>query len=696
MTPGTFRLLAFGLHFVPGLVWAVLAREEWRGLRRRPGSTLFRLLVLVPGLVACLYLLYALIVLLPMRLEGPTNPLRAGLLVLLDGGVAAVLACARHLVRVWPIRSEPPDRGWLVRNYGGCTLAGLLFVLTDLRAVPAGHFFTTLTGFLVVMAALTMRGVRQRSHLGSWWGVGEIRSLDAVAVGSGFLCLVAAQLVPPLAGTTTIALMLGTTPSPAALWMFSLNAVGSLALAVPFALRDTADVGRGFLVGAILIGVTAGIYLGVPALAARVIDPELRRLLDVAAILGLVVVLLLGRPWVHAGVDRLVFRRHRQRWEGLQAFLQTLTPELGTVECCRRTLANVARAFQLRRAAILLRDGEQIAHGDFPLEPLARVWPRGPAAGALPTFTFGIGGMRELPLPLKEALVEADVVVVVPITSPRGRWGDLFICIGTLGATIGWDEVQAGEAFAAQLGLVLDGAELLARAVAVERSLAHAEKLAAIGELAARIAHEIRNPVTAARSLAQQLARAPASPDDAEPAGLILVELERVERQVAALLRFARREEFRFEPVDLGELARVTVDTFRPRLDAAGVEVDLELAEGVVARADREKLRQVLINLIENALDALAETPGRRRLSLAVGGVNGTATLRLVDTGPGLPSDALPHLFEPFFSRKPHGTGLGLAIARRTVDAHGGRIAARSAAGGGAAFEVELPLAGGP
>ena len=116
---------------------------------------------------------------------------------------------------------------------------------------------------------------------------------------------------------------------------------------------------------------------------------------------------------------------------------------------------------------------------------------------------------------------------------------------------------------------MLDGAGLLARAVAVERSRAHAEKLAAIGELAARVAHEIRNPVTAARSLAQQLAREPASPLNAEHAGLILSELERVERQVAALLRFARREEFQFAPVDLGELARATVERSRTRLEAS-------------------------------------------------------------------------------------------------------------------------------
>jgi len=282
-------------------------------------------------------------------------------------------------------------------------------------------------------------------------------------------------------------------------------------------------------------------------------------------------------------------------------------------------------------------------------------------------------------------------VWATPIISPRQHWGHLFVTGGRLGVSFTLEDLAAGEALSAQLALVLDGAELLARAVAVERSLAHAEKLAAIGETAARIAHEIRNPVTAARSLAQQLCREP-SPFGEEHA-LILAELERVEHQVAALLRFARREEFTLEPVDLGELVRTTIETYRPRLAERAIALALDLPAGVVARADREKLRQVLVNLIENALDALGTTGGTRRLALAVGGVNGSATVRVTDTGPGVPAAALPRLFEPFFSTKSSGTGLGLAIARRTVEGHGGRIEAAPTAGGGMTFRLELPLA---
>jgi signal transduction histidine kinase len=277
--------------------------------------------------------------------------------------------------------------------------------------------------------------------------------------------------------------------------------------------------------------------------------------------------------------------------------------------------------------------------------------------------------------------------------SPRQRWGDLFIAAGPLGASFSTEDIQTLEGLACQLALVLDAAELLDRTVAAERSLAQAEKLAAIGELAARVAHEIRNPITAARSLAQQLAREPSGHQEEHE--VILMELERVERQIAVLLRFARREEFRFAPVDLGVLAGRTIDDLRPRLEAASIEIGLACEPDLVAPADGEKVRQVLINLVENAMDALGEVPAeRRRLRVEAGRRNGTATIQVSDDGPGVSPEALPNLFEPFYSGKPTGTGLGLAIAKRTVDAHGGRISATSTHGAGLTIAIELPLDG--
>jgi len=688
--PATFRLLAAAVYFVPALLWAVFAQSIWGFLRkRRPRSRAFVVLFIVGGLVAFHYALWVLIVLVRSRATGVV------LLAASDAGTAVLLAVGRHFARLWPVRADAPRPAWLGVNYGVATLAAGAFVLCDLGTptLPGPVSFVPFAIYLLTMAALTVRDVQRLARCGAWQPgrLDEYSSADAIALGLGFAAVAAALTVDSLGGVTRRLLEGDGGASPAAVAFVLLHAGAGLVAAAPFVVRDLADTLRGFVTTAAMIAATAGLVLGLHALGARVADAELRRLLDLGAVLGVVLVLVPVQGWLRAGIDRLVFRRSRRRWAEAYAFLHTLSPELGVLECCRRTLAELARALQLRGAALLFASGESVTHGALALGPLAAAWPRW--AGVLPRHTIGKSRFRDLPLPLIEALIEAGVVAIVPVLSPRRLWGHVLVRTDLLRASFSDEDDQAIEVVADQLGLVLDAAELLARTVAVERSLAHAEKLAAIGELAARIAHEIRNPVTAARSLAQQLAREPASPFAAEHR-LILGELERVERQVAALLRFARREDFRFEPVDLSELARTTLEGFRPRLEAGGVTLELELADGVTARADREKLRQVLVNLLENALDAMtAEAAGPRTLSVAVANGHGAAALEVRDSGPGVPADALPHLFEPFFSTKPSGTGLGLAIARRTIEAHGGRIAVRAGSGRGLAVSVELPLA---
>src|SRR5439155_26884320 len=123
-------------------------------------------------------------------------------------------------------------------------------------------------------------------------------------------------------------------------------------------------------------------------------------------------------------------------------------------------------------------------------------------AAALPHNAVGLGRFRELALPLREALIEADVVAVVPVASPRRHWGHLFVTTDLLGASFREGDDEGLDAVANQLAVLLDAAELLTRAVAVERSLAHAERLAAIGGMAARIAPRIPHPVEAGGRLA--------------------------------------------------------------------------------------------------------------------------------------------------------------------------------------------------
>jgi signal transduction histidine kinase len=464
------------------------------------------------------------------------------------------------------------------------------------------------------------------------------------------------------------------------------------ALAAPFAVRRLGSVVRTLLVGAGGVTAAAGVWLGALAIRPALATAEARLLLDAGAVAVLVLVLVPGLSALRAAVDRRLFRRTLDRRLALQRFVAELPPEAGAPECTRRALEELVRMMDLRGAAVLPDGGEPIAVGRCDADALARRWPHDGAS--LPERALVGLDLLALPRPLRQVLAESDVVGLVPVATPRRRCGVLVFSTGFLGATFTDEELYGVTAFAGQLALVLDAAALLDRAVAVERALAHAGRLATVGETAARIAHEIRNPVTAARSLAQQLAREPGDPFATEHA-LILGELERVERQVAALLRFARREQYALAAVDLGAVVRSAVDAFRARLAEAGVALAVEVADGVRVRADPEKLRQVVVNLVENALDALAGAGGGRRLSLRVAARNGTAMVEVADTGPGVPPEALPQLFEPFFSLKSGGTGLGLAIAKRTIDAHGGRIGATSVAGAGTTFRIDLPVLAG-
>ena len=694
-----FQIANAAIHFSLALVWAIVAHNAWRFLRtQRSCSRFFRMLPVVAGTVAFTYCVFTLTTLIPVELQ-ERRPVGILLLQALnDWSIFAIVALARHMARFFPTPEEPPPKpAWLAVNYGSVLLMDVLCVtFLGLVHVPgvapqfAAYSVIRVVYQLIMLGLIVWRLVRI-ARPGVWepgGGAWVARRADVVFLGGALVSLGSWLLLAALTNWL---------PKPE-LWLSSrlglvFDTIAGIGWAVPLAVRILGEVVSGFLIVAVMVIATGTVYFGAHHLSAALANPELQPILDLGTVSTLVLILGPGYGWLRGAVEQIVFRRSRRRREELQAFLHTLSPELGPVECCRRSLAEVTRVMRLRGAAIFLCDGGAVVHGAITFAPVEQLWRSGVADDSFPARALVGYELRELPHPLRDALSDTDVVGVIPIVSPRQRWGLMLISAGLLGATFSEEDEQVLQAFADQLALVLDGAALLARAVAVERSLAHSEKLAAIGELAARIEHEIRNPVTAARSLAQQLSREPASPLNAEHAGLILSELERVERQVAALLRFARREEFHFERVDLGELVRTTVDTFRPRLESAGIAVELHLSACTTIHADRDKIRQVLINVIDNAVDALGGVSRAKRLSVDVGGVNGSATIQVTDNGPGVSPATLPQLFEPFFSRKPNGTGLGLAIAKRTIDAHGGRIAATSPPGAGMTFEIELPLA---
>ena len=213
-------------------------------------------------------------------------------------------------------------------------------------------------------------------------------------------------------------------------------------------------------------------------------------------------------------------------------------------------------------------------------------------------------------------------------------------------------------------------------------------------ELSASIAHEIRNPITAAKSLVQQMGEDPSSAENVQYAKVALEELDRVERSVAHLLRFAREEEMRMADLRLGDVISSAVATLRERATSRGVALDVQVDADCALRGDAEKLRRVLINLIANALDALDGAGVQKPRIEVTAGENLAGTecwVRVRDNGPGIAPESLSKIFSPFYTSKERGTGLGLAISKKLVDAHGGSIEAQSSPGAGAEFTVAIP-----
>jgi signal transduction histidine kinase len=683
-------LIAAAVPLLPGLLFVEIARQQWLFRRtRQPRSRAFRLLPIVSTVLAAHYLLLTVRALIPgAQPRDPMAMVQTPWHVVSEDPWLIGMALLRHLLYLLPLPEKRPSVAWLAGNYGLAIGAAVTSAVLRLRpdATPAdqelAHRVFELT--FLTLGGLCFHQFVRNARPGTWRPeyAGEMRRPDVILVQVFGTAAVLSVPVVWLLGGQEFAFL-------------AFEVLLGLAIAAPMATRMLGNVVPGLVVTAGLFVTGAVILAGYTAAITRM-DAAFRPVLGVCAVALTLTAFTVGQTWLRRVATRVLLGRREREIQELQQFLHTLSPEIGVTECCRRILEELRRSRRLPGAALVFADGGSLVCGEFDVAPLERVWPHGRAAASLPGGVYGSSEQRDLPQPLRDAILEAEVGLgVAAIDSPRRRWGHLFMRTGYFGGMLREDDADAYASLLAQMALLLDAADLLARAIAVERSLAHAEKLATIGELAARFAHDIRNPVTAARSLAQQLARNPASPQNAEHATIILGELERVERQVRDLLRFARREEYRLAPVDLGSLVRATLDRLVQRLETARIDADCTTPPDVVVRGDREKLDHALVNLIENAIDAVAERP-ERRIRVAVERRNGTARMRVTDTGAGAPPDVLAHLFEPFYSGKPNGTGLGLAIVKRTIDGHGGRIDVAQQPGKGLTFTIELPLAAEP
>jgi PAS domain S-box-containing protein len=224
------------------------------------------------------------------------------------------------------------------------------------------------------------------------------------------------------------------------------------------------------------------------------------------------------------------------------------------------------------------------------------------------------------------------------------------------------------------------------------------EKLASLAGLAAGVAHEIRNPLTAikARLYTHQKRLVKGSPE-AQDGEFIAEEIGRLERIVREFLQFARPGDPLLAPVSPAELLGEVRELLAPQLAKSSIHLTLADAVSTPVRADRQQIKQVLINLVRNAAESIGHdgrvTLRARQPRIGLGGhAREAVTLEVKDTGPGIPAELQKQLFDPFFTTKAGGTGLGLSIAARIVEKHGGALEF-STSNKGAIFRIVLPVA---
>jgi signal transduction histidine kinase len=270
--------------------------------------------------------------------------------------------------------------------------------------------------------------------------------------------------------------------------------------------------------------------------------------------------------------------------------------------------------------------------------------------------------------------------------------------------TIGDEDIQVLTMFASNASLAMENASLYASLQGAldtvrttQDQLMQSEKLMALGEMAARIAHEIKNPLTAIGGFARRIASPKpggGTPPVERYARIILKEVEGLERIINETLYFSRERIPSFRIADLNVEIREALSMFREELEEAHISTVIDLSPDLPAiSVDPDLLRQALWNLVSNAIQAMGRSGTLTVATRPAAAGEGTGVVfQVSDTGGGIPHDVVHNIFNPFFTTKSKGTGLGLPIVHAIVEKHGGTIDLDNREGVGVTFSVFLPL----
>jgi two-component system, NtrC family, sensor histidine kinase HydH len=433
------------------------------------------------------------------------------------------------------------------------------------------------------------------------------------------------------------------------------------------------------------------------------------------------------RTAVEGQVQKWMFREKYELKARIDALRHVLTNVIDLKEAVRIIISSLEESRRVTHAALYLVDadgGGYELHGHLGPRPVERI----DAAARRPFFerinatrgavvsmeqlerehtvrAAGPGAETEMIDAIARTLDEMNAALCIPIVADDQVIGLLCLKDERVREAYATDEIDLFRGVAAQMAITMQNSKLYER-------MKERDRLAALGEMAAGLAHEIRNPLGAIKGAAQLLT--PTGDDGhgipaeaREFLGIIVEEANRLNRVVSQFLDYARPYRGEPQPLDVNEVVRKSAQLVTPPPlpgpgDAAEiappVEVSLQLADDLPrARADAEQLRQVFLNLAINAVQAMP-AGGKLTISTALrkggrrGGPAQFLEVRFRDTGVGIVASELKNLFIPFYTTKDKGTGLGLPISQRIVENHGGTIEVRSRVNVGSTFTVVLPV----
>jgi signal transduction histidine kinase len=453
---------------------------------------------------------------------------------------------------------------------------------------------------------------------------------------------------------------------------------------------------------AVLSVLLAAVYLGGLAVLDLIASPRRGRIGQLLFLLIIVAVFPRLRDRVQHAVDFLFARDRYDYRRTVSAASQALATLLDVDAIVDRILLTITGAMHVGFSSVWLRDG-----GGYRLHAVAGT----PRAG---TVDVAVGSaLTELLEAHPRQIVSDDAspsvvdelhhyggTLVVPMSFENRLSGFLVLGEKESGASYSGEDLGLLQTLADQGAVAVQNARSYAALVcandelrAAQSRLLEAERLAAIGELSAAVAHGIRNPLAGIKAAAQ-LAQMDLEDDHPMQESIrdILAEAGKLEARIKTLLDFARPFEPQPAPTALRPLIESAIASLQSQLSEHAIEVSIQIdPPALEAHLDAAQIEEVLLALISNAIEAMTQG-GRITITAHPDQGGQAARLEISDTGPGIPAEQLSRVFGLFFTTKSSGTGFGLAVAKKVVERHGGTITVDNRPGEGACFTIVLPL----